>query len=135
MGARERALVKPRSNRRLGNPLLRMAGLWLGDSCAKATSRRRKCYRLVQTTLGYRHDAPRPGAKNLGLILRCADAGGRPMSNSEFCHGGLTATYAPQPSPVWLPAEKLLLPIARPCAPPPGSREGVSNDNYWGRFT
>ena len=32
------------------------------------------------------HDAPRPGAKNLGLILRYADAGGRPMSNSEFCH-------------------------------------------------
>jgi hypothetical protein len=36
---------------------------------------------------GYRARCTRAGCANLGrLILRYADAGGRPMSNSEFCH-------------------------------------------------
>jgi hypothetical protein len=38
-------------------------------------------------TLGYRACCTEPGCRNLGrLILRYADAGGRPCSNSEFCH-------------------------------------------------
>ena len=37
--------------------------------------------------LGYRARCTEPGCANLGrLILRFADAGGRPMSNAEFCH-------------------------------------------------
>jgi hypothetical protein len=38
-------------------------------------------------TLGYRVRCTEPDCRNLArLILRCADAGGRPMTNSEFCH-------------------------------------------------
>ena len=37
--------------------------------------------------LGYRSHCIEPGCRNLGrLILRYADAGGRPMNNAEFCH-------------------------------------------------
>jgi hypothetical protein len=37
---------------------------------------------------GYRARCTEAGCKNLGrMILRHADAGGRPMSNSEFCYG------------------------------------------------
>jgi hypothetical protein len=37
--------------------------------------------------VGYRARCTEAGCANLGrLILRYADAGGRPMSNSEFCH-------------------------------------------------
>jgi hypothetical protein len=38
--------------------------------------------------LGYRAPCTEAGCANLGrLILRHADAGGRPMSNAEFCYG------------------------------------------------
>jgi hypothetical protein len=38
--------------------------------------------------LGYRARCTDPGCRNLGrLILRYADAGGRPFTNSEFCNG------------------------------------------------
>ena len=38
--------------------------------------------------LGYRVPCTEAGCKNLSrLLLRYADTGGRPMSNSEFCHG------------------------------------------------
>jgi hypothetical protein len=37
--------------------------------------------------IGYRARCTEPGCRNLGrLILRYADAGGRPMSNAELCH-------------------------------------------------
>jgi hypothetical protein len=37
--------------------------------------------------VGYSARCTEAGCKNLGrMILRYADAGGRPMSNSEFCH-------------------------------------------------
>jgi hypothetical protein len=43
---------------------------------------------LTIIPLGYRARCTEAGCKNLGrMILRYADAGGRPMSNSEFCHG------------------------------------------------
>src|SRR5216684_1284088 len=42
---------------------------------------------------------------------------------------GLHPTSAPPPSLPWLSAEKLLLPNALPCSPPPDSGGGVSNDN------
>jgi|HubBroStandDraft_2_1064218.scaffolds.fasta_scaffold1077927_1 hypothetical protein len=41
-------------------------------------------------TLGYRVRCTEPGCRNLGrVILRHADAGGRPIDNAEFClaHG------------------------------------------------
>ena len=41
-------------------------------------------------TLGYRARCTEPGCRNLGrVILRHADAGGRPIDNAEFClrHG------------------------------------------------
>jgi hypothetical protein len=41
-------------------------------------------------TLGYRVRCTAPGCRNLGrMILRHADAGGRPIDNAEFClrHG------------------------------------------------
>jgi hypothetical protein len=39
-------------------------------------------------TLGYRAHCTEAGCKNLArLPLRYADTGGRPMANSEFCHG------------------------------------------------
>jgi hypothetical protein len=42
---------------------------------------------LTIIAMGYRARCTEPGCRNLGrLILRYADAGGRPMSNSEFCH-------------------------------------------------
>jgi hypothetical protein len=42
---------------------------------------------VTVVTLGYRSRCTEPGCANLGrLILRYADAGGRPMNNSEFCH-------------------------------------------------
>ena len=38
-------------------------------------------------TLGYRVRCTEPDCRNLArLILCCADAGGLPMTNSEFCH-------------------------------------------------
>ena len=38
-------------------------------------------------TLGYRARCAEAGCKNLGrMILRYADAGGRPMNNAEFRH-------------------------------------------------
>jgi hypothetical protein len=41
----------------------------------------------ITVVLGYRARCAEAGCKNLGrMILRCADAGGRPMSNGEFCH-------------------------------------------------
>jgi aminoglycoside phosphotransferase (APT) family kinase protein len=37
--------------------------------------------------IGYRARCTESGYRNLGrLILRYADAGGRPMSNAEFCY-------------------------------------------------
>jgi hypothetical protein len=43
---------------------------------------------LTIIPLRYRARCTEAGCKNLGrMILRYADAGGRPMSNSEFCHG------------------------------------------------
>jgi hypothetical protein len=37
--------------------------------------------------LGYRARCTEPACRNLGrMILRYADAGGRPMNNGEFCH-------------------------------------------------
>src|ERR1700686_2996944 len=43
---------------------------------------------LTIIPLGYRARCTEAGCKNPGrMILRYADAGGRPMSNSEFCHG------------------------------------------------
>jgi hypothetical protein len=37
--------------------------------------------------VGYRARCTAPRCKNLGrMILRHADAGGRPLSNAEFCH-------------------------------------------------
>lgn len=44
-----------------------------------------------------------------------------------------SAPSARPPLPL-LSAEKLLLPCALPCSPPPGSGRGVSNDNYWGEI-
>jgi hypothetical protein len=42
---------------------------------------------LTIIPLGYRARCTEAGCKNLGrMILRYADAGGRPMSNGEFCH-------------------------------------------------
>lgn len=42
---------------------------------------------LTIISLGYRARCTRDGCADLGrLILRYADAGGRPMSNSAFCH-------------------------------------------------
>jgi hypothetical protein len=42
---------------------------------------------LTIIPLGYHAQCTEAGCKNLGrMILRYADAGGRPMSNSEFCH-------------------------------------------------
>jgi hypothetical protein len=38
--------------------------------------------------LGYRARCTEPGCRNLArLILRHADAGGRPVTNAEFCFG------------------------------------------------
>jgi hypothetical protein len=38
-------------------------------------------------TISYRARCTMPRCKNLGrMILRYADPGGRPISNSEFCH-------------------------------------------------
>jgi hypothetical protein len=37
--------------------------------------------------LGYRARCAEPACRNLGRPILCyADAGGRPMSNAEFCH-------------------------------------------------
>ena len=42
---------------------------------------------LTIVRLGYRARCAEAGCKNLGrMILRYADAGGRPMCNGEFCH-------------------------------------------------
>jgi hypothetical protein len=42
---------------------------------------------LTIIPLGYRARCTERGCRNLGrMILRYADAGGRPMSNAEFCH-------------------------------------------------
>jgi hypothetical protein len=42
---------------------------------------------LTIIPLGYRARCAEAGCKNLGrMILRYADAGGRPMNNAEFCH-------------------------------------------------
>jgi hypothetical protein len=42
-------------------------------------------------SLGYRARCTEPACRNLGrLILRYADAGGRPMNNAEFCHAHAT---------------------------------------------
>jgi hypothetical protein len=42
---------------------------------------------LTIIPLGYRTRCTEARCKNLArMILRYADAGGRPMSNSEFCH-------------------------------------------------
>jgi hypothetical protein len=42
---------------------------------------------LTIIPLGYRARCTEAGCKNLGrMILRYADAGGRPMNNAEFCH-------------------------------------------------
>jgi hypothetical protein len=46
-------------------------------------------------TIGYRARCTEPGCRNLGrVILRHADAGGRPFSNSEFCHDQPTVPVA-----------------------------------------
>jgi hypothetical protein len=46
-------------------------------------------------TLGYRARCTEPACRNLGrLILRYADAGGRPMNNAEFCHAHSRARIA-----------------------------------------
>jgi hypothetical protein len=47
-------------------------------------------------TLGYRARCTEPGCRSLGrVILRYADAGGRPMTNVEFCnmHGLATIEH------------------------------------------
>jgi hypothetical protein len=42
---------------------------------------------LTIISVGYRAHCAEAGCKNLGrLILRLADAGGRPMNPAEFCH-------------------------------------------------
>jgi hypothetical protein len=42
---------------------------------------------VTAVTLGYRARCTEPACRNLGrLILRHADAGGRPMNNAEVCH-------------------------------------------------
>ena len=46
--------------------------------------------------LGYRARCNEAGCKNLGrMFLRYADAGGRPMSNSEFCLAHARLKLAP----------------------------------------
>jgi len=45
--------------------------------------------------LGYRARCTECGCRNLGgTILRFADAGGRPISNQEFCHAHARARSA-----------------------------------------
>ena len=47
-------------------------------------------YSVTIITLSYRACCAEPGCRNLGrMILRHADAGGRPIDNGEFCaaHG------------------------------------------------
>jgi len=45
--------------------------------------------------ISYRARCTEAGCKNLGrLILRYADAGGRPMNNAEFCHAYSRARIA-----------------------------------------
>jgi hypothetical protein len=50
---------------------------------------------LTIVPLGYRARCTEAGCKNLGrMILRYADAGGRPISNQEFCHAHARARSA-----------------------------------------
>ena len=48
--------------------------------------------------LGYRARCTEAGCRNLArLLLRHADAGGRPMSNAEFCHAHARERLARDP--------------------------------------
>jgi hypothetical protein len=58
--------------------------------------------------LGYRPRCTECACRNLGgMILRYADAGGRPMSNAEFCHAQADRGMA----------ERVIDSGTRPCTP------------------